>query len=140
MMEILKPTNVKEVQLLNGFVHHMYLAKFLPNLLTEWSRHTTNPLELRFAYRICTKRTCHLEPVCQIPTMRKRRNLKYVNLKGVKYKIQYIGEIKSMRTIHSTLTPHQQFLRTSARACLHGGGGPQVGEGTRFGGVTRLFI
>ena len=56
----------------------------------------THPLELRFAYRICTKRTCHLEPVCQIPTMRKRRNLKYVNLKGVKYKIQYIGETKSM--------------------------------------------
>lgn len=56
----------------------------------------THPLELRFAYRICTKRTCHLQPVCQIPTMRKRRNLKYVNLKGVKYKIQYIVETKSM--------------------------------------------
>ena len=40
MMEILKPTNVKEVQLLNGSVKHMYLAKFLPNLLTEWSRYT----------------------------------------------------------------------------------------------------
>ena len=26
------------------------------------------------------------------------------------------------------------------RACLHGGGGPQVGEVTRFGVVTRLFI
>ena len=26
------------------------------------------------------------------------------------------------------------------RACLHGGGGPQVGEVTRFGGVTRLSI
>ena len=24
------------------------------------------------------------------------------------------------------------------RACLHGGGGPQVGEVTRLGGVTRL--
>ena len=40
MMEILKPTNVMEVQLLNGFVKHMYLAKFLPNLPTEWSRYT----------------------------------------------------------------------------------------------------
>ena len=28
----------------------------------------------------------------------------------------------------------------SLRACLHGGGGPQVGEVTRLGGVTRLFI
>ena len=26
------------------------------------------------------------------------------------------------------------------RACLHGGGGPQVGEVTRLGGITRLFI
>ena len=35
-----EPTNVKEVHLLNGFVKHIYLAKFLPNLLTEWSRYT----------------------------------------------------------------------------------------------------
>ena len=27
---------------------------------------------------------------------------------------------------------------SSVRACLHGGGGPQVGEVTRLGGVTRL--
>ena len=26
------------------------------------------------------------------------------------------------------------------RACLHGGGRPQVGEETRQGGVTRLYI
>ena len=26
------------------------------------------------------------------------------------------------------------------RACLHGGGGPQVGDVTRLGGVTRLCI
>ena len=26
------------------------------------------------------------------------------------------------------------------RACLHGGEGPQVGEVTRLGGVTRLSI
>ena len=26
------------------------------------------------------------------------------------------------------------------RACLHGGGGPQVGEITRLGGVTRFSI
>ena len=29
---------------------------------------------------------------------------------------------------------------TFLRACLHGGGGPQVGEVTRLGGVTRLSI
>ena len=28
----------------------------------------------------------------------------------------------------------------SLRACLHGGGGPQVGEVTHLGGVTRLSI
>ena len=32
---------------------------------------------------------------------------------------------------------HRAF---SLRACLHGGGGPQVGEVTRLGGVTRLSI
>ena len=29
---------------------------------------------------------------------------------------------------------------TIVRACLHGGGGPQVSEVTRLGGVTRLSI
>ena len=31
-------------------------------------------------------------------------------------------------------------LKRSIRACLHEGGGPQVGEVTRLGGVTRLSI
>ena len=30
--------------------------------------------------------------------------------------------------------------RTGLRACLDGGGGPQVGEVTRLGGVTGLSI
>ena len=30
--------------------------------------------------------------------------------------------------------------KCTLRACLHGGGGPQVGEVTRLGGVTRLSI
>ena len=29
---------------------------------------------------------------------------------------------------------------TTFRACLHGGGGPQVGEVTRLGGVTTLSM
>ena len=33
-----------------------------------------------------------------------------------------------------------QILRYVLRACLHGVGGPQVGEVTRLGGVTRLSI
>ena len=32
------------------------------------------------------------------------------------------------------------FCNFCLRACLHGGGGPQVGEVTRLGGVTRLSI
>ena len=32
------------------------------------------------------------------------------------------------------------FFKRSLRACLHGGGGPQIGEVTRLGGVTRLSI
>ena len=31
-------------------------------------------------------------------------------------------------------------LRSMGLACLHGGGGPQVGEVTRLGGVTRRSI
>ena len=33
-----------------------------------------------------------------------------------------------------------QRVQVEVRACLHGGGGPQVGEVTRLGGVTRLSI
>ena len=32
------------------------------------------------------------------------------------------------------------LLKRSLRACLHEGGGPQIGEVTRLGGVTRLSI
>ena len=31
-------------------------------------------------------------------------------------------------------------MKTYLKACLHGGGGPQVGEVTHLGGVTRLSI
>ena len=31
-------------------------------------------------------------------------------------------------------------LRAPLRACLHGGGGPQLGEVTHLGGVTDLSI
>ena len=31
-------------------------------------------------------------------------------------------------------------VRDLLRTCLHGGGGPQVDEVTRLGGITRLFI
>ena len=38
----------------------------------------------------------------------------------------------------------QRFMRKTSdytfRACLHGGGGPQLGEVSGFGGVTGLFI
>ena len=35
---------------------------------------------------------------------------------------------------------HVGFIMFSLRACLHGGGGPQVGEVTRLDGVTCLSI
>jgi len=34
----------------------------------------------------------------------------------------------------------QNNTRPYLKACLHGGGGPQAGEVTRLGGVTRLSI
>ena len=39
------------------------------------------------------------------------------------------------KTLFDFLTPVIIF-----RACLHGGGGPQVGEVTRLGGVTCLSV
>ena len=36
--------------------------------------------------------------------------------------------------------PWASPLDLPLRACLHGGGGPQVSEETRLGGVTRLSI
>ena len=35
----------------------------------------------------------------------------------------------------STTSLHNDFVTVVLRACLHGGGGPQVGEVTRLGGV-----
>ena len=36
--------------------------------------------------------------------------------------------------------PDPRELLHNFRACLHGGGGPQEGELTRLGGVTRLSL
>ena len=35
---------------------------------------------------------------------------------------------------------NRESWANSLRACLHGGEGPQIGEVTRLGGVTRLSI
>ena len=43
--------------------------------------------------------------------------------------------------MHNSATinrPEPETNKLKLRACLHGGGGPQVGEVTCFGGVTRL--
>ena len=46
-----------------------------------------------------------------------------------------------MLTLGLSSTLRQRLgLRLSTRACLHLGGGPQIGEVTLLGGVTRLSI
>ena len=47
-----------------------------------------------------------------------------------------------MRKEHILARRRPYFLRAchKLRACLHGGGGPHVGEVTRLGGVTRLSL
>ena len=45
--------------------------------------------------------------------------------------------LKIYRTWAFRATPH---TKTPLRACLHGGGGPQVGEVTRFGGYPPVHI
>ena len=42
--------------------------------------------------------------------------------------------------VHPDFRARERLCEVTVRACLHGGGGPQVGEVTRFGGVTRLSI
>ena len=49
--------------------------------------------------------------------------------------------IKTERTqIHFLSDVLVAVASLNLRACLHGGGGPQVGEVTRLGRVTRLSI
>ena len=50
--------------------------------------------------------------------------------------------IASATTTSRNLTPAPwgEARRITPRACLHGGGGPQVGKVIRLGGVTRLSI
>ena len=54
----------------------------------------------------------------------------------------------TLRQLNSPLGPalmclfygEVQLIESQLRACLHGGGGPQAGEVTSLGGVTRLSI
>ena len=57
------------------------------------------------------------------------------------------SEIKSSTLSQISFVNGQRMVFTSCqdswthfRACLHGGGGPQVSEVTRLGGVTHLSI
>ena len=67
---------------------------------------------------------------------------------GLTYRPQASGEnCQRERTFLQMLSPEWRFLKTpfscTLRACLHGGGGPQVGEVTRLGEVkkkTRLYM
>ena len=44
------------------------------------------------------------------------------------------------RNVQEIVTHVQSCCFANLRACLHGGGGSQVGEVTRLGGVTSLSI
>ena len=61
---------------------------------------------------------------------------------GLTYRPQASGEnCQRERTFLQMLSPEWRFLKTpfscTLRACLHGGGGPQVGEVTRLGEVKK---
>ena len=57
--------------------------------------------------------------------------------------LTYDREIKHLvflnKALYGYIDIDTNFVE-SFRACLHGGGGPQVGEVTRLGGVTSLSI
>ena len=49
-------------------------------------------------------------------------------------------QIHGLKIFSASLLELNSCVTHFLRACLHGGGGPQVGEVTRLGGVTRLSI
>ena len=71
-----------------------------------------------------------------------------LRITGFVFKMTNLGILKSQfNSFNFTFTFHFILLTLPIshiphriRACLHGGGGPQVGEVTRLGGVTRLSI
>ena len=50
------------------------------------------------------------------------------------------SRIISNISLHLVAATHSHLKATRLRASLHGGEGPQVGEVTHLGGVTRLYI
>ena len=62
----------------------------------------------------------------------------YITYKKVCFQIG--SEIKSSTLSQISFVNGQRMVFTSCQACLHGGGGPQVSEVTRLGGVTHLSI
>ena len=51
-----------------------------------------------------------------------------------------VEELNNIQLMSVSLFRLVKQGRYNLRACLHGGGGTQVGEVTCFGGVTRLSI
>ena len=63
---------------------------------------------------------------------------KQTKLRGISYYKISLGGFTLLTAENSAIIPLSFYLclMHDIRACLHGGGGPQVGEVTRLGGVT----
>ena len=61
-------------------------------------------------------------------------NSNYPKKKALHVQHTFLYILNSCRCCYTTAT--WNFLVTRLRACLHGGGGPQVGKVTRVDGVT----
>ena len=47
---------------------------------------------------------------------------------------------RTSQSLNKVIWPHKEIMQVTLRASLHGGGGPQVGEVTRIGGVAHLSM
>ena len=71
------------------------------------------------------------ESSCRVFLSSTKRVIRHFHVVVVQQRQRYVQK----RVMHV-----QSCCFANLRACLHGGGGPQVGEITHLGGVTRLSI
>ena len=91
-----------------------------------------SPWKLWFVLEKSLKSPCLSEVVRTMSEVLEWKRVFLINIKLVK------GNVSLLTC--SFCLQSQSLFATKLRACLHGAGGPQVGEVTRLGGVNRLGL
>ena len=141
-------------QLLNRSRHFNPLLTFYPLDFGDWE---VNVIKLRFVFREWLQGIIHSndrvksslqEDECPISCLTFRLGLfillaRMITLRSSTRVLssESVDETQSNQTSSAVRSRGTSFFNLYVlRACLHGGWGPQVGEVTRLGGVTRLSI